>query len=96
MDNSDLSRWRALPSACVIQALSDYAKQDVDFEPSRDGSTTRWHVSAGGADFELVCTGSKFFDTRAKRGGGGAIDLVMHLYGMDFAAAVRHLRVVQL
>ena len=43
-------------------------------------------------NFELLLTGPKFYDTRQKRGGGGAIDLVMHLYQIDFKKAVDRLR----
>ena len=34
---------------------------------------------------------AKFFDTRADKGGGGAIDLAMHLLRLDFVAAVKRL-----
>jgi hypothetical protein len=30
---------------------------------------------------------TKFFDTRAEKGGGGAIDLAMHLFRIDLKAA---------
>lgn len=36
--------------------------------------------------------GPKFYDTRQKRGGGGAIDLAMYVYGLDFKAAVGRLK----
>lgn len=39
----------------------------------------------------LLC-GAKFYDTRVKRGGGGAVDLVMHRYNVDFKGAVAFLR----
>nr|WP_254176670.1 hypothetical protein [Pseudomonas aeruginosa] len=39
----------------------------------------------------LLVTGAKFFDTRADKGGGGAIDLAMHLLRLDFVAAVKRL-----
>jgi hypothetical protein len=31
------------------------------------------------------------YDTRARKGGGGAIDLAMHVLGLSFADAVKHL-----
>jgi hypothetical protein len=46
-------------------------------------------VSTAGADFELLVTGLKWFDARAGKGGGGAVDLCMHLLGLDFVAAVK-------
>jgi len=45
-----------------------------------------------GRDFELLTTGLKWFDTRANVGGGGSIDLAMHLLQLDFKQAVRKLR----
>ncbi|WP_177142715.1 hypothetical protein [Variovorax sp. YR216] len=40
---------------------------------------------------ELVLSGLQWFDTRAGKGGGGLIDLVMHLRACDFVSAVRAL-----
>jgi len=39
--------------------------------------------------FEVTTTGPKWYDTRAKIGGGGAIDLAMHLLELSFVDAVR-------
>ena len=44
----------------------------------------KWHTEQG----PLSVTGCKFFDWRRGVGGGGAIDLIMHLAGIDFRAAV--------
>ena len=44
----------------------------------------KWHTEQGPVS---VC-GSKFINWHRHVGGGGAIDLVMHLGGMDFPAAV--------
>lgn len=71
----------------VLKAFSDHAKLDATYVPLKDKSTSRWHVNAKGREFELLLTGSKFFDTRAEKGGGGAVDLVMYLFALDFKAA---------
>jgi hypothetical protein len=93
VDNSELERWRAMPSATVLRSpLCDHAKLDATFHPIQSKETTRWHATVGGQVFELLCTGPKFFDTRVNRGGGGAVDLVMHLRGVDFKRAVQLLR----
>lgn len=93
VDNLELERWRAMPAVVAIQSsLCDHAKPDPTFTPLTSQNTSRWHVSAGGRDFELLCTGTKFFDTHTQRGGGGAIDLAMHLYALDFKGAVQRLR----
>jgi hypothetical protein len=71
--------------------MADFAKADITFRPLKNSSSSRWHASVGGREFELVLTGPKFWDTRAELGGGGAIDLVMHLTGLKFKDAVRQL-----
>jgi hypothetical protein len=83
-----LERLRSLDAARVIDAVADHAKRDITFEPTTAVETERWHVRAGGRDFELLLCGPKFYDTRAKKGGGGAVDLVMHLFGVGFLEAV--------
>lgn len=68
VDLEKLSRWRAMDAKLVLKAFSDHAKLDVTFVPLKDKSTSRWHVNAKGREFELLLTGSKFFDTRAEKG----------------------------
>ena len=89
---AELRRWRELPATDAVEKLASYAKRDVDFIPVKCPNTTRWHVNAQGQEFELLLTGSKFFDTRMERGGGGAVDLAMHLLGSNFRGAVEALR----
>ena len=84
VDNSILERWRQLGAAKVLLAVADHAKRDTTFEPTKDACTERWHVAYGSAEFELLVCRQKFFDTRARRGGGGAVDLLMHLSGKSF------------
>jgi hypothetical protein len=88
VDNSTLERWRGLDCVAVLRDLADHLKQDKTFAPRERLGATRWHVGAAGFDFELLCTGPRFFDTRAEHGGGGAIDLVMHVFRVDFSHAV--------
>jgi hypothetical protein len=92
VDSDEVERWRKLNAAVVLAALAVHAKRDPAFEPIKDHATTRWHANVGGRDFELLLTGAKFFDTRAERGGGGAIDLAMHLLNVDFRRAADLLR----
>ncbi len=94
VDNLELERWRSMPALVVLKALADHIKQDPDFEPLSSRETTRWHVSIQGQDYEFLCTGAKFYDTRQQHGGGGAIDLIMHLYQLDFKRSVQRLRSV--
>jgi hypothetical protein len=92
VDNSTLARWRNLEALAVIKAVADYAKEDAYFTPKTSKHSTRWHVNTGGTDYEILCTGPKFLDTRARRGGGGAIDLVMYVFQLSFTQAVALLR----
>ncbi|NYG31471.1 hypothetical protein [Sphaerotilus montanus] len=92
MDNSTLERWRALDALLVLAALGCYAKADSTFEPLTAHGTQRYHVNVDGQDFELLLRGPKFFDTRLQRGGGGAVDLVMHVRQVDFKGATDLLR----
>jgi hypothetical protein len=89
VDKSLLERWRSLDAVDVVSALADYAKRDPSFVPIKSTTSERWHVSVCGRDFELLLTGPKFWDTRESAGGGGAVDLAMHLAGLRFKDAVR-------
>ncbi|MFV2949464.1 hypothetical protein [Pseudomonas japonica] len=71
--------------------LSTVLKLDRTFIPVKDAHTRRWNVSTPRGKFEVLSTGIKWYDTRAQRGGGGAIDLAMHLLGLSFVDAVKHL-----
>jgi len=44
----------------------------------------RWHTPKG----VISVTGMKFFNWNGSVGGGGAIDLIIHLYGLDFKGAL--------
>ena len=48
---------------------------------------TKWHTQKGTISF----TGMKFMNWSQGVGGGGAIDLAMHLNGLDFKAALEWL-----
>jgi hypothetical protein len=88
LSQDDLEHLRNLEAVRVVCACATHAKRDLTFEPTTAAETERWHVNAGGCESELLLRGPKFCDTRAKKGGGGAIDLVMHLYRVSFMEAV--------
>jgi len=71
-------RLRALPLSVVLRrsgAVPDRA------DPHK------WHTAQG----VLSVTGAKFIHWNLGRGGGGAIDLVMHLHGLGFGQALEWL-----
>lgn len=72
-------RVRSIPLPSVLLATGA--------EPDRDDKA-RWHTTQG----VISITGCKFMNWSRALGGGGAIDLVMHLYGLDFKDAVAWLR----
>lgn len=92
VDENMLQHWRNLDASHVLAALADHVKEDPDFKPLKNSQTTRWHARVGTYEFELLCTGPKFLDTRAGQGGGGAVDMAMHLLGLSFKKAVSLLR----
>jgi hypothetical protein len=69
---------RAIPLAVVLRASGA--------EPDRRDKA-KWHTPRG----VLSVTGAKFFNWNQSRGGGGAIDLVMHLEQVPFKDAVQWL-----
>lgn len=91
VDNKVLDHWQQLDASKVLLAVADYAKEDVSFVPAKNAATTRWHARVGQREFELLLTGPKFWDARANRGGGGAVDLVMHMNGCHFKLAAAFL-----
>ena len=92
MNKLDLENLRSCPAELVLPVIADYAKLDLSFTPLKNSGSTRWHASVRGKDFELVLTGFKFWDTHAEIGGGGAVDLTMHLTGLNFKHAVNELQ----
>lgn len=87
-----LERWRSIDATVVLAAVSECAKQDDSYAAKKNLSSSRWHASVGGTDYELLLTGAKYWDVRASKGGGGAVDMVMHLLRCDFRQAVKRLR----
>jgi len=73
-----LHQLRAIPLESVLVATG--SKRDHQ-------DKAKW-LTAKGA---ISLTGMKFMNWNQGRGGGGAIDLAMHLKGLDFKAAVEWL-----
>ena len=90
-DAATLARLRIFPAELVLVRLATEVKPDRSFRPKKDSASRRWQVFTERGDFEILTTGPKWYDTRARLGGGGAIDLAMHLLGLSFVDAVRYL-----
>ena len=77
-ENFPADRLRAVPLETVLTLRG--ARRDRH-------DRAKWHTERG----PLSVTGAKFMNWHQHRGGGGAIDLVMHLAGVDYRAARRWL-----
>lgn len=88
-DEQLLCRLRQVPLLDGLTALGRHVAVDRDFVPVKDVRTERWFVDAGCGKAELLVTRLKWFDTREQCGGGGMIDLLMHLDKMSFVQAVK-------
>ena len=86
-----LARLRDLPSDEVLARLAIDVKPDPTFKPAKNPGSRRWHAHTVCGDFEILTTGPKWYDTRARKGGGGAIDLAIHVLGLTFVDAVKSL-----
>ncbi len=78
-----------MPIEFVLARLAIHLKADPTYAPVKNGTSRRWHVRTACGEFELLTTGRKWWDTRAGKGGGGAIDLAMHVMELSFVEAVR-------
>lgn len=78
-----------MPSEDALALLAIHLKLDPTYLPLKNATSRRWYAFTEGGEFEILTTGSKWFDTRAKKGGGGAIDLAMHVHAVSFVDAVK-------
>ncbi len=86
-----LTRLREMPASDALALLAINVKADPTYLPIKADRGRRWHARTSSGEFEIMTTGPKWYDTRAHRGGGGAIDLAMHVLGLSFVEAVRRL-----
>ena len=92
-DDAVLARVRALPIEDALTGLGIYYQIDPDYRPVKNSSSKRLMISATQGFYEIVLTPPmKWFDSRSKKGGGGAIDLVMYIRGCTFVEAVKLLQ----
>src|SRR5260370_32927822 len=85
-----LTSLREMPSEDALALVAVYHKADPTYVPIKDSRSRRWHAQTAAGEFEILTTGPhKWYDTRAKIGGGGAIDLAMPLLQLSFVDAVK-------
>ena len=86
-----LAALREMPGEDALALLAVNCKADPTYMPVKHPGSRRWHVYTACGDFEILTTGPKWYDVRARTGGGGAIDLAMHLLQLSFVDAVKAL-----
>ncbi len=86
-----LTRLREMPGDDALALLAIHVKADPTYMPLKADHSRRWHIRTLHGEFEILTTGPKWYDTRAHKGGGGAIDLAIHVLGLSFVDAVKQL-----
>jgi hypothetical protein len=79
MSHADLRRRAAVVRAVPLENVLAFRGAARD-----PHDRCKWHTERG----PLSVTGPQFINWHTDEGGGGAIDLVMHLAGVDFTAAL--------
>lgn len=85
---------RGIPLLKAMEILGLYVKIDPDYSPKKNPFSKRFFICVEERNFEIVIVDQKFFDVKARKGGGGSIDLVKHLYSESFIKAFDRLNEV--
>lgn len=90
-----ISQARRVRFSAVLDFLGAYYKPDPDYTPLEPSTKSiRIQVGYDDRDFRFILTGEKWFnellpDSSPHRGGGGTIDFVRHITGLNFVQAVK-------
>lgn len=88
-----LAELRTLTVEEVLRRLGVYWTLDREYRPIKTQLYRRvWVTTPAGEVVGLQVDGIRWYDLQARKGGGGGIDLAMHLLGCSFREAVRLLR----
>ena len=91
-DETFLADLRKMEVEEALLLLNIPYKADRTYRPRLDPDSKRLLVSMDYVSpTELLVTRQKWFSSQKKIGGGGAIDLVMFLFKVDFVTAVKKL-----
>lgn len=94
-NTEQISQARRVPFSAVLDFLGAYYKRDPDYTPlDQRTKSIRVQVGYEGRDFRFILTGEKWFNEllpegTPNRGGGGSIDFVRHITGLNFVQAVK-------
>lgn len=90
-----ISQARRVRFSAALDFLDAYYKRDLDHTPlDPKTKSIRVQVNYQGRDFRFILTGEKWFNEllpegTPNRGGGGAIDFVRHITGLNFVQSVK-------
>lgn len=88
---SELNRLRAMSVEATLKLFNLPFRVDEDYRSYKNTDSKKLIVTIDSRQVELIITGEKWYDVESKRGGGGAIDLTMHLFREPFKAAAKRL-----
>lgn len=88
----ELQRLREVPLLKALDALELHYQHDPDYKPRKSQESMRVIVSVKDLVYTLQFTGMRWYDMHSKEGGGGAIDLTMHLMQCEFLQAAKLLQ----
>ena len=90
-----ISQARRVRFSVALNYLGAYYKRDPHYAPLDPCTKSiRVQVGYGGRDFRFILTGEKWVNEllpegTPNRGGGGTIDFVRHVTGLNFVQAVK-------
>ncbi|KPY55670.1 hypothetical protein [Pseudomonas amygdali] len=90
-DDELITRFRVMTVEQIARILGLYCKQDKEYESSHYRNAKCFHISKDGEVFEIIVSQLKWYSTHRRCGGGGGIDLTMHIFGESFKAALTRL-----
>ena len=90
--DEELKRLREVPLLKALDALELHYQHDPGYKPRKSQESMRVIVSVNDLVYTLQITGMRLYDMYSKEGGGGAIDLTMHLMQCEFLEAAKLLQ----
>lgn len=88
---SELDRLRAMSVEATLKLFNLPFRIDEDYRSYKNIDSKKLVITIDSRQTELIVTREKWYDVESKRGGGGAIDLTMHLFREPFKAAAKRL-----
>lgn len=92
IDPQQLEALRNLSVTELALVLGLPCSRDITYQSQRHAHSVCYRIMVSAKIYQIISTGSKWFSALQGVGGGGAIDLTMHLYGEPYQAALQRLR----